>query len=83
MTHDSEQEATRRSRLIRRRVVQVVGFLALSLVLDSQWALVPAVLASVLLVVRTALEDRTLRSSLAGYADHAERVRYRLAPGVR
>jgi len=40
------------------------------------------VLAGALLVVRTALEDRTLRTALAGYADYAARVRYRLAPGI-
>ena len=40
------------------------------------------VLAGALLVVRTALEDRTLRTALAGHADYAARVRYRLAPGI-
>ena len=35
-----------------------------------------------LLVVRTALEDRTLQAELAGYADYARQVRYRLLPRV-
>ena len=35
-----------------------------------------------LLTVRTALEDRTLHRELAGYAEYAGRVRYRLLPGV-
>ena len=34
------------------------------------------------LVVRTALEDRFLQANLAGYADYAPRVRYRLVPGL-
>lgn len=36
----------------------------------------------VLLIVRTALEDRTLREELAGYEDYGRRVRWRLLPRV-
>jgi protein-S-isoprenylcysteine O-methyltransferase Ste14 len=43
---------------------------------------VPAILIAVLMVVRTALEDCTLRAELAGYAEYARQVRYRLLPGV-
>jgi protein-S-isoprenylcysteine O-methyltransferase Ste14 len=32
--------------------------------------------------VRTALEDRTLRAELPGYAAYAQRTRYRLLPRV-
>ncbi len=52
------------------------------LILGSWWALVPAALFSVTIVVRTALEDRTLREELPGYQEYARRVRYRLVPGV-
>ena len=52
------------------------------LALGSYWALTPAALAGIALVVRTALEDRTLRRELPGYKEYAERVRYRLVPGV-
>jgi protein-S-isoprenylcysteine O-methyltransferase Ste14 len=45
-----------------------------------------ATLFGLLLVVpilrRTALEDRVLREQLEGYADYAQKVRYRLFPGV-
>lgn len=50
--------------------------------LDSWWAAVPALLGSAGMVVRTALEDRTLRRELPGYEAYAEQVRYRLLPGV-
>jgi protein-S-isoprenylcysteine O-methyltransferase Ste14 len=40
------------------------------------------VISYLLLVVRTALEDRTLQEELPGYKDYARRVRYRLVPGV-
>ena len=57
-------------------------FLSTPLSLGSLWALIPAVLACLLLVVRTILEDRTLRSELPGYDGYAQRVRFRLIPGV-
>jgi protein-S-isoprenylcysteine O-methyltransferase Ste14 len=60
----------------------LVGNLATALLLGSRWALVPVALTGLLIVARTALEDRTLRNELKGYADYAARVRYRLLPGV-
>ena len=50
--------------------------------LGSWCALGPAVLASIATIVRTALEDRTLREELEGYEAYAQRVRYRLVPGI-
>jgi protein-S-isoprenylcysteine O-methyltransferase Ste14 len=54
----------------------------LTLVLGSWCALVPAAVIAVLLVIRTALEDGMLQRELAGYTEYAQRVRYRLLPGV-
>ena len=63
-----------------------VGFvgwiLSTPLLLPSASAFVPALLAVILLVLRTALEDRTLRAELPGYAEYVARVRFRLIPGV-
>jgi protein-S-isoprenylcysteine O-methyltransferase Ste14 len=56
--------------------------LSFPLLLTSPRALLPAGLAVILLVVRTALEDRTLHDKLPGYAEYATRVRSRLVPGV-
>ena len=50
--------------------------------LGSMWALIPAAVALIIAVLRTALEDRTLQEELPGYRDFARRVRYRLIPGV-
>jgi protein-S-isoprenylcysteine O-methyltransferase Ste14 len=52
------------------------------LALGSFWALVPAAFAALVLVVRTAWEDRTLHNELDGYKEYARRIRYRLVPGV-
>lgn len=52
------------------------------ILLGTLWGLVPAATVAGALVLRAALEDRTLRSELAGYEEYATRVRYRLIPGV-
>ena len=54
--------------------------LSAPLLLGSWWAFLPAVLSVAVLLVRTALEDRTLRAELPGYPDYAGRVRFRLVP---
>jgi len=56
--------------------------LAVPLFLDSAWAFLPAAFLTIVLVIRTSLEDRTLQDELTGYRDYARRVRYRLLPGV-
>ena len=56
--------------------------LAISILLASWWALVASGLCVTLLILRTALEDRTLQAELTGYVDYARQVRYRLLPGV-
>jgi protein-S-isoprenylcysteine O-methyltransferase Ste14 len=60
----------------------IVSFLGMSLALGSLWAIIPAGLIACLLVVRAALEDRTLQDELPGYKEYAQRVRYRLLPGI-
>ncbi len=50
--------------------------------LGSVWTLIPAAVATIITVVRTALEDQTLQEELPGYRDYARRVRYRLIPGI-
>jgi protein-S-isoprenylcysteine O-methyltransferase Ste14 len=56
--------------------------LAVPVLLASWPALIASGLSAGLLILRTALEDRTLQAELAGYADYARRVRYRLLPGI-
>jgi protein-S-isoprenylcysteine O-methyltransferase Ste14 len=54
----------------------------IALALSSLWTFIPAAAALVIIVIRTALEDRTLQEELPGYADYARRVRFRLVPGI-
>jgi len=60
----------------------IVANAAGPLALGSVWALIPGTLTSILMIIRTALEDRTLQEELDGYTEYARRVRYRLLPGI-
>ncbi len=59
----------------------MVSIAGTALLLRSGWALAPATLTALGLVVRTVLEDRTLLAELPGYREYARSVRYRLVPG--
>ena len=60
----------------------VITYLAIPFMLDSTWALIPAVILVGLLFWRTALEDRFLQDNLAGYKDFTQKTRFRLIPGI-
>ncbi|TSA46993.1 MAG: isoprenylcysteine carboxylmethyltransferase family protein [Chloroflexi bacterium] len=60
----------------------LVSYLMIPLALGSLWAVIPALVLAINLLVRTALEDRTLQNELDGYKEYAGRVRYRLIPGI-
>ena len=71
------------------RIVRHPGYagsiLALSgivLALGSLWTIIPATMALIIAVIRTALEDQTLQEELPGYQEYARRVHYRLFPGI-
>jgi protein-S-isoprenylcysteine O-methyltransferase Ste14 len=58
-------------------LLPATGFL-----LGSLYSLIPAAVNIVLLIIRTYLEDRTLQKELPGYADYAQKTRFRLVPGI-
>ena len=71
------------------RIVRHPGYLGAILLhlgtpfmLNSLWAIIPASLTILVLIVRTILEDKTLQTELPSYAEYTERVRYRLLPGI-
>jgi protein-S-isoprenylcysteine O-methyltransferase Ste14 len=63
-------------------VSALMVFAGLALSLASWWALIPAIWASAILILRTSWEDVLLRAELNGYAAYAERTRFRLLPGL-
>ena len=62
--------------------VVIVLLFAMPVALGSRYALILSVLLTVLLIVRTYLEDRTLHDELDGYVEYATQTRYRLIPGI-
>jgi protein-S-isoprenylcysteine O-methyltransferase Ste14 len=58
-------------------VIQTVGF---PLLFGSLWSILPISILIILSVVRTILEDKTLKSELKGYAEYADKTRYMLIP---
>lgn len=60
----------------------VLGLLCFPLALGSFFAFIPAFLIFVLFILRTSLEDKTLQEELPGYKEYAQKVLYRLLPGV-
>ena len=52
------------------------------LIIGSAYGLIPGGIAVILLIIRTSLEDKLLRSELNGYVEYTKRVRYRLLPGL-
>jgi protein-S-isoprenylcysteine O-methyltransferase Ste14 len=69
---------------VRHPMYIAVILMAVSLppALGSLYAFIPAVIIVGLFILRTALEDKTLQEELPGYKEYAQRVRFRLIPGV-
>ena len=60
----------------------LVLYLATPLALGSYWGLIPALLSTVVLVLRIGNEEEVLLRELPGYAEYRASVRYRLVPLV-
>jgi protein-S-isoprenylcysteine O-methyltransferase Ste14 len=60
----------------------VLMWIIMPLLLESWWGLIPGVFAMLMMILRTAYEDRMLHQELNGYAEYAQKVRYRLVPGI-
>ena len=70
--------------LVRHPMYTIIIILlfAVPVALGSRFALFLAVFLTVLLIVRTYLEDRTLHAELQGYPEYAKQTRYKLIPGL-
>ena len=60
----------------------ILSWIAGPVFFSSYWSVIPTVIVIALMVIRTALEDHTLLEELPGYKEYAQKVRYRLLPGV-
>ena len=60
----------------------ILAYIGTPMMLGSNWAILLGVITAILIIVRTALEDKTLLAELDGYKEYAARVRFRLLSGV-
>lgn len=60
-------------------IIQSLGF---PLLFGSLWSIIPICLSIILLITRTDLEDKTLKSELKGYPEYSKKTRYRIIPYV-
>lgn len=60
-------------------VIQSIGF---PLIFGSLWSIIPISFSILLLVIRTNLEDKTLKEELNGYTAYTQKTRYRLVPFI-
>ncbi|MCP8304969.1 MAG: isoprenylcysteine carboxylmethyltransferase family protein [archaeon] len=63
-------------------VAAILFPISFSLIIGSLYGLIPAGIVMLLLIIRTSLEDKTLLNELDGYSKYAQRVKYRLVPGI-
>ena len=60
----------------------LLTYFATPLLLDSLWTFLPVLLMTLVLIIRTVLEDRALQEELPGYKEYTQKTRYRLIPGI-
>lgn len=61
-------------------IIVIILLFAVPIALGSRFALILALFLTLLLVLRTYLEDRTLLAELEGYTEYAKQTPYRLIP---
>lgn len=59
-----------------------ISLAALPLITGSVWSIIPAVVAIILLFIRTYAEDESLKKELTGYNEYTLRTKNRLIPGI-
>jgi len=60
-------------------IIQSLGF---PLLFGSLWSIIPICLSIILVIIRTSLEDKTLRNELKGYVEYSDKTRYKIIPYV-
>ena len=62
--------------------IVIILLFAVPVALGSRFSLILSLFLTVLLILRTYLEDRTLQAELEGYTEYAKQTRYRLVPKI-
>jgi len=83
---DRDQKVTRLGpyRFIRHPayLATVILWPVTGLLLESWYAVIPGLLAALMMFIRTVYEDHMLNADLPGYVEYAQQVHYRLFPGI-
>jgi len=58
----------------------IISLTGLPLITTSAWSIFPTLIAIILLLIRTSLEDKSLINELDGYAEYANKTLYKLIP---
>jgi len=58
----------------------ILSLIGLPLITTSIWSIIPTLIAIILLLIRTSLEDKTLVNELDGYVDYTRKTHYKLIP---
>ncbi len=60
-------------------IVQSLGF---PLLFGSLWSIIPISISIILIIIRTNLEDRTLKNELKGYPEYSKKTCYKIIPYI-
>ena len=60
-------------------IVQALGF---PLLFGSYWSIMPIIILIILIIIRTILEDKTLKKELKGYLEYTDQTRRMIVPFV-
>ena len=60
-------------------IIQLIGF---PLLMGSLWSIIPVSFSIVILIIRTNMEDRTLKNELKGYLEYTDKTRYKILPYI-
>ncbi len=60
-------------------IIQFIGF---PLLFGSLWSIIPISFSITLFIIRTHMEDKTLKNELKGYPEYSAKTRYKMIPYV-
>lgn len=60
----------------------ILTYIGLPLFFGSLYSFIPSAVTIALFVIRTSLEDKTLKAELKGYLEYSGKVKYRLIPTI-
>jgi len=58
----------------------ILSLIGIPLITTSIWSIIPTLIAIILLLIRTSLEDKTLKVELDQYIEYSKKTRYKLIP---